>query len=136
MLNSITFLRKYHRFFDIMADYQFKDLVNIMAYCLTRFFIFSFQYYLVMHLLIPAIPFIDVILMVFIVFFIQSALPSLDLLDVPVRATASATLFAYVTTQQVAVIAAFTSIWLINLIIPAILGSVFIFNLKFFDRNI
>jgi uncharacterized membrane protein YbhN (UPF0104 family) len=136
LLNSISFLRKYHRFFDIMGDYKFNDLVKIMCYCLTRFFIFSFQYYLVIHLLIPEIPFVDVILMVFIVFFVQSALPSLDLLDVPVRATASATLFAYVTTQQVAVIAAFTSIWLINLIIPAILGSVFIFNLKFFDRSI
>lgn len=136
LLNSISFLRKYHRFFDIMGAYQFSELVKIMCFCLARFFIFSFQYYLVIHLLIPEIPFTDVILMVFIVFFVQSALPSLDLLDVPVRATASATLFAYVTGQQVAVIAAFTSIWLINLIIPAILGSVFIFNLKFFDRNL
>jgi Uncharacterised protein family (UPF0104). len=136
LLNSISFLRKYHRFFDIMGDYRLTELRNIMGFCLTRFFIFSFQYYLIIHLLIPEIPFVDVILMVFIVFFVQSALPSLDLLDVPVRATASATLFAYVTSQQVAVIAAFTSIWLINLIIPAILGSVFIFNLKFFDRNL
>lgn len=135
-LNSISFLRKYHRFFDIMGAYGFGEMLVIMCFCLTRFCIFSFQYYLVIHLLIPAIPFIDVILMVFIVFLIQSALPSLDLLDVPVRATASATLFAYVTTQQVAVIAAFTSIWFINLIIPAVLGSFFIFNLKFFDRNI
>ena len=136
LLNSISFLRKFHRFFDIMGTYKFTDLVNIMCFCLTRFFIFSFQYYLVIHLLVPDIPFVDVILMVFIVFFIQSALPSLDLLDVPVRATASATLFAYVTHQQIAIIAAFTSIWLINLIIPAILGSVFIFKLKFFDRNL
>ncbi|MCC8424624.1 hypothetical protein [Mucilaginibacter sp. UR6-11] len=136
LLNSVAFLKKYHRFFDIMGTYKFKDLVNIMCFCLTRFFIFSFQYYLVIHLLIPEIPFVDVILMVFIVFFIQSALPSLDLLDVPVRATASATLFAFVTHQQIAIIAAFTSIWLINLIIPAILGSVFIFKLKFFDRNL
>lgn len=135
ILNSIPFLRKYHRFFDIMATYKFNDLVKVMGFCLTRFSIFSFQYYLVIHLLIPGLPFFEIMLLVFIVFFIQSALPSLDLLDVPVRATASATLFAYVTTQQVAIIAAFTSIWLINLIIPAILGSVLIFNLKFFERN-
>jgi hypothetical protein len=135
LLNSISFLKKYHRFFDVMGTYKFNELVTIMWFCLARFFIFSFQYYLVIHLLLPAIPFYDVVMLVFIVFFIQSALPSLDLLDVPVRATAAATLFAYVTDQQIAVIAAFTSIWLINLIIPAILGSVFILNLNFFDRN-
>ncbi|WP_299354921.1 hypothetical protein [Mucilaginibacter sp.] len=136
LLNKVSFLKKYHRFFDIMGTYKFGELINIMCFCLARFFIFSFQYYLVIHLLIPYIPFHDVILMVFIVFFIQSALPSLDLLDVPVRATAAATLFAYVTHQQIAVIAAFTSIWFINLIIPAILGSAFVFKLKFFDRNL
>jgi len=136
LLNSISFLKKYHRFFDVMGQYKFIELVQIMCFCLARFFIFSFQYYLIIHLLIPTIPLFEVALMVFIVFFIQSALPSLDLLDVAVRSTAAATLFAYVTDQQIAVIAAFTFIWLINLIIPAILGSVFILKLNFFGRNI
>ena len=119
----------------VMGDYKFDELLKIMWFCLARFFVFSFQYYLVIHLLIPEIPLVEVLLMVFIVFFIQSALPSLDLLDIAVRSAAATTIFAYVTHQQVAVIAAFTSIWLINLIIPAILGSVFILKLNFFDRS-
>ena len=41
----------------------------------------------------------------------------------------------YLTDQKIAVMAAVSSIWLINLIIPAILGSVFVLKLKFFDRN-
>ncbi len=77
----------------------------------------------------------EVFLMVFIVFFIQSALPSLDILDIAVRSAAATAVFAYVTDQQVAIIAAFASIWLINLIFPAIIGSVFTLNIKFFDRN-
>ncbi len=136
LLNRISFLKKFHRFFDVMGQYKFIELLNIMGFCLARFFIFSFQYYLVIHLLIPGIPLFVVMMLVFIVLFIQSALPSLDLLDVAVRSTAAATFFAYVTDQQIAVIAAFTSIWLINLIIPAILGSAFIFKLNFFGRNI
>jgi hypothetical protein len=135
LLNRISFFKKFHRFFDVMGQYKFAELVNIMGFCLTRFFVFSFQYYLVIHLLIPGIPLFVVLMLVFIVLFIQSALPSLDLLDVAIRSTAAATFFAYVTDQQIAVIAAFTSIWLINLIIPAILGSVFIFKLNFFGRN-
>lgn len=136
LLNKVSFLQKYHRFFAIMGSYKFTELLNIMCFCLTRYFIFSFQYYLLIHLLVPEIPFHEVVLLVFVVHFIQSAMPSLDLLDVSVRATASATLFAYVTKQQIAIIAAFSLIWLINLIIPAILGSVFVFKLKFFDRNV
>lgn len=135
LLNRISFLKKFHRFFNVMGKYKFTELLTIMGFCMARFFIFSFQYYLVIHLLIPGIPLFVVMLLVFIVLFIQSSLPSLDLLDVAVRTTAAATFFAYVTDQQIAVIAAFTSIWLINLIIPAILGSVFIFKLNFFGNN-
>jgi hypothetical protein len=136
LLNSVKFLRKFHRFFDIMGRYKFSELVRIMGFCVARFAVFSFQYYLVIHLLIPTIPMYDVFMMVFVLFFIQSALPSLDLLDVGVRNLAAGTLFAYVTDQKIAVMAAVTSIWLINLIIPAILGSVFVFKLKFFDNNL
>jgi hypothetical protein len=135
LLDRIPFLKKFHRFFEIMGRYRFAELRTIMYFCLGRFFIFSFQYYLVIHLLVPQIPMYEVFLMVFIVFFIQSALPSLDLFDIAVRSAVATTVFNYVTDQHVAIIAAFASIWLINLIFPAIIGSVFTLNIKFFDRN-
>jgi hypothetical protein len=134
LLNKIRFLKKYHRFFDIIGRYRFRELLSIMWFCLARFFVFSFQYYLVIHLLMPQIPVFPMMMMVFILFFIQSALPSLDLLDVGVRSMTASAFFVYITDQKLAVIAAVSSIWLINLIIPAILGSVFVLKLKFFDR--
>ncbi|GAA4324239.1 lysylphosphatidylglycerol synthase domain-containing protein [Mucilaginibacter gynuensis] len=134
-LNSIRFLKKYHRFFDIMGRYKKADLLNIMFFSLARFFVFSFQYYLVIHLLIPQISLATMMLVIFVFLFIQSAIPSLDVIDIGVRSLTATTLFSYVTQQPVAVIAAVSSIWFINLIIPAILGSVFVLKLKFFDRN-
>ena len=135
LLNRIKFLAKYHRFFDIMGRYKFDQLLNVMWFCLARFFVFSFQYYLVIHLLMPQLPVFPVMMMVLILFFIQSALPSLDLLDIGVRNFTASVLFVYITDQKLAVMAAVSSIWLINLIIPAILGSVFVFKLRFFDRS-
>jgi len=135
LLNRIKFLKKYHRFFDIMARYNFNELLLVIGYSLARFFVFSFQYYLVIHLLLPAIPFFEMMMTVVVFIFIQSALPSLDLLDIGVRSFTAAHLFLYITNQQIAIIAAVSAIWLINLIIPAILGSVFVLKLKFFDRT-
>src|SRR6185312_1328826 len=135
LLNRIKFLKKYHRFFDIMDRYHTHELLNIMLFCLTRFFVFSFQYYLVIHLLIPEMPVFQMMMMVFILFFIQSALPSLDLFDIVVRNYTATTFFVYITNQSLAVMAAVSSIWFINLILPAILGSVFVLKLRFFDRT-
>lgn len=134
LLNRIKFLRKYHRFFDIMDRYHTHELLNIMTFCLLRFFVFSFQYYLVIHLLIPDMPVFQMMMMVFILFFIQSALPSLDLFDIVVRNYTATTFFVYITNQNLAVMAAVSSIWFINLILPAILGSVFVLKLRFFER--
>ena len=82
------------------------------------------------------IPVFPMMMMVFVLFFVQSALPSLDIVDVAVRNGTAAYLFGYIVQQPVAVMAAVSSIWFINLIIPAILGSVFVFKLHFFDRNL
>jgi hypothetical protein len=135
LLNSIKFLKKFHRFFDIMGKYPIAELLNIMWFCLARFFVFTFQYYLIIHLLVPGIPILEMSLVMFVFFFIQSAVPSLDLLDIGVRAYTATALFGYVTNQTVAIVVAVSLIYIINLIIPAILGSVFVLKLKFFDRT-
>src|SRR5690606_12592826 len=104
-------------------------------YCLFRFMVFTSQYYLIIHLLIPEIAIFEMVMIVFLLFFVQSALPSLDLLDIGVRASAAAYFFSFVTDQELAIMAATACIWLINLIIPAILGSVFVLKLNFFDSS-
>lgn len=135
ILDRIRFLQKYRRFFDIMGRYSHQELLTVIGYSLARFFVFSFQYYLVIHLLLPELPFFQMMMTVIVFIFIQSAMPSLDLLDIGVRSFTAAHLFSYITNQQLAIIAAVSSIWLVNLIIPAALGSVFVLKLRFFDRT-
>ncbi|MCO5936816.1 flippase-like domain-containing protein [Mucilaginibacter sp. RB4R14] len=136
LLDKIGFLKKYHRFFEIMGRYNTNELLTVIGYSLARFFVFSFQYYLIIHLLLPDIPFVEMMLTVFVFLFIQSAIPSHDLLDIGVRSFTAMHLFLYITNQQIAIIAAVSCIWLINLIIPAIIGSLFVFKMKFFDRTV
>lgn len=135
LLGKVKWLKKYKRFFDIISRFSFAELSTVFAFCLARFSVFSFQYYLVIHLLLPHLPVFPTMMMVFNNFFIQSALPTLDILDVGLRGLTASTFFGYITNQQIAVLAAVSSIWLTNLIIPAILGSVFVLKIKFFDRN-
>jgi hypothetical protein len=79
LLDRIPYIKKFHRFFDIMGRYKKQELINIMGFSLARYAVFSFQYYLIIHLLIPVIPVFQMMMLVFVFFFVQSALPSLDL---------------------------------------------------------
>lgn len=134
-LNSIKFLKKYKRFFSVLNRYHQKELIKVMLFSIARFAVFTIQYILIIYLLLPEIAFYKSALMVFILFFIQSALPSLDLLDVGVRSLTATYFFGFITPHHVAIMAAIALIWFVNLIVPAVIGSYFVFKLKFFDSR-
>lgn len=135
ILLSMRFTRKYKKFYTILARYRKTELLKILLFCLARYAIFSTQYFIMFKWLIPEIHAFDIIMLVCILFFVQSSLPSLDLLDIGIRSVTALFFFKYVTAQNTEVVACTASIWLINIIIPAILGSFFVFKLNFFGTH-
>ncbi|WP_316808506.1 lysylphosphatidylglycerol synthase domain-containing protein [Pedobacter agri] len=132
ILLSFKFTRKYKKFYSILGRYRKAELFKIILFCLARYAVFSSQYFILFVWLIPGLQYLDIVMMTCLLFLIQSALPSLDLFDVGIRSVTAVELFKHVTDQHVAVIACTASIWLINIIIPAILGTYFVFKLNFF----
>jgi len=132
ILLSFKFTRKYKKFYSILGRYRKGELFRIMLFCLARYAVFSSQYFILFVWLIPGLQYMDIVMMTCLLFLIQSALPSLDLFDVGIRSVTAVELFKHVTDQHIAVIACTASIWLINIIIPAILGTYFVFKLNFF----
>lgn len=135
ILLSFRFTRKYKKFYSVLSKYQTTELLGILMFCLARYLVFSTQYFILFNWLIPEIHYLDILMMVSILFFVQSTLPSLDIFDIGVRSVTAAYFFGFVTTQDIAVIACIAIIWLINIIIPAILGSYFVFKLDFFGNS-
>lgn len=135
LMGRLRWFSKIKRFFNLLERYSTKQLRYVFFLSLARFVVFTSQYALIMQILLPGLPFIPMVLMVFLLFFIQSAMPSLDLVDVGVRSLTAGYLFAFITQQELAVMASAASIWFINLIVPAIIGSVFIFKINFFGHS-
>jgi uncharacterized membrane protein YbhN (UPF0104 family) len=135
LLMKVNFLKRFKRFFIIFSKYKSEDISRILVYSISRYFIFTIQYFLVIHLLVPDIQLFEMGMILFIFYFIQSALPSLDLLDIGVRASVATYFFAFITNQEISIMAAITCVWLINLIIPAIFGSVFVLKINLFGRS-
>ncbi len=134
ILLSIRFTRKYKKFYYILAQYKKLELLKILGFNFARYAVFIIQYLILFKWLIPGINTLDVLMLVSILFFIQSALPSLILFDIGIRSITALFLFKYVTTEYTAVVACIASIWLINIIFPAILGTYFVFKLNFFGN--
>lgn len=135
LVGRLRFLRKIKPFFAVLEDFSTRELTNVLLLSLARFVIFTSQYIVLMLVFLPSMPFAAMVLMIFILFFIQSAVPSLDIFDFSVRSFVASNLYSYITTQEIAVMAIVSCIWFVNLILPAILGSVFVFNVNYVNNN-
>ncbi len=130
-VGKFKFLSKIKTFFSVLEDFKTRELAEVLLISLLRFLIFTSQYIILMQVILPSLPFIPMLLMIFILFFIQSALPSLDLFDFSVRSFVASNLYSYITDQEIAVMAIVSCIWFVNLILPAIIGSVFVLRTNY-----
>ena len=135
LVGKIGFLKKIQPFFDVLRDVSLQQLGYVLFLSLVRFIIFTSQYVLLMLVILPEMAVLPMIIMIFILFFVQSALPTLDIFDFSVRSFVASNLYAYITTQDIAVMAIVSFIWFINLILPAIIGSVFVLNVNYFSDS-
>ena len=135
ILLSIKYTRKYKKFYTILARYKKIELLKILLFSLARYLVFSTEYFIMFNWLVPGIDYMHILMLVSILFFVQSSLPSLDLLDIGIRSVTALFFFKFVTNQSTAVVACIASIWFINIIIPAILGAYFVFKLNFFGSD-
>ncbi|WP_164111301.1 MULTISPECIES: lysylphosphatidylglycerol synthase domain-containing protein [Sphingobacterium] len=135
LVARVKWLRKVSPFFSVLKDVRFRDLLYVLLLSLARFIIFTSQYVILMMVILPEIPLVSMILMIFILFFVQAAVPSLDIFDFSVRSFVASNLYGYVTTQEIAVMAIVSCIWFVNLILPAIIGSFFVLNVNYLSDN-
>lgn len=130
-----SFLRRVRKFLSLLGRYNKKELAVVFLYSLMRYVVFSSQYFILFSILIPDISGIQMLITIFLLFFIQSALPSLDLLDVGVRSLTASYIFSFITGEELVVMAIVASVWFVNLILPAIIGSGFVFKINFFASS-
>ncbi|MGF1925278.1 MAG: hypothetical protein ACQUHE_13965, partial [Bacteroidia bacterium] len=129
LMTNIKYLQQYKRYLRILSSYDNPFLTRILLICLFRFFILVVQYYLLIHLFLPSITFAQVTLMITLMFTIQSIVPTISVLDIGLRGVTAVYLFGFITDQHTTIVIVTTIIWLVNLIIPSLIGLLLIIRL-------
>ncbi|HMR19822.1 MAG TPA: lysylphosphatidylglycerol synthase domain-containing protein, partial [Sphingobacterium sp.] len=135
LVAKIKFLRKIKPFFAVLETVDKRQLFRVLLFAFARFVIFTSQYVLLMLVILPGLPTLSMVLMIFILFFVQAVVPSLDIFDFSVRSFVASNLYAYITTQEIAVMAIVSCVWFVNLILPAIIGAFFVLNVNYLSDS-
>lgn len=114
--------------------YNFNEMLYTFSLSLMRYLVFSFQYYLILLVFGIDVGIIDSFILIALTFFISSAIPSYALSEITVRSATSVYFFSTVSNDSLSIVAASITMWVINLAIPAIIGSRYIWKLNFFEE--
>lgn len=101
---------------------------NIFA--IARYLTFSHQYYFLFVLFGINAPYWEVIATITTVYFIASALPTFQFLDFAVKGGVAIWFFDKLNIDEVVVLFITTFMWLLNVVIPVVMGSYYVFTFK------
>lgn len=108
----------------IYKQYKRKELETVLLYSLIRYLVFSMQFYVLLIFFGVHIPLIQALILIFIMYMIQTVSPTTGVTELLVRGTTAVFLFQSFTNNMTGVLSASYGIWIINLLVPALIGAV------------
>ena len=141
LLNGLKRLRK---FFRIFAFYHNREMATVILLSLARYLVFSTQFYLLLLLFDVRIPYLNGLVLIALIYFIMTIIPTIALTELGIRGSVALYIFGLYFGQllpvtgnsNMGVFAASTLLWIINLGIPAMIGTIFVFRLQFFRKTV
>jgi len=117
----------------ILEELGVTRLLRVFALSFIRYWVFIFQYILILQLMDVDMNSWQIAWTVSVMFLILALIPTIALAEVGIRGQLSIQLFGLFTTNNVGVIAGTIGIWFINLVVPAIVGSLLILGIKIYS---
>jgi len=131
---KFKFLKKYEEYSDVFSYYSTTELLYIIFLSIARYAVFSFQFYILLRFFLVDISLIESLTMSSLVFLTISIIPTIALTEIGVRGSIAIYFFGLVSANHIGILTATFALWFTNLVLPALLGTILVYNLKFFRK--
>lgn len=135
VLLSIPFIKKFDFFFEKLALLPIKGLTIILLLSALRFVIYTVQYIILFRLFGVEIAVFTAAALVSLMMLLLALVPSIALVELGFRGQIGLRLFSLVSANAAGILATTAGIWVINLIIPALAGSLMVLGIRIFTRK-
>lgn len=140
---SGKYYNKIEKYAEVFSWYNQRELSVVLLLSIGRYLIFSFQFYLLLGVFRVNIDYSSAMMLIAVVYFLMTIIPTIAITEIGVRGSVSLYIFQNhfesvgVWSEEVAmgVVSASSLLWLFNLVLPALIGTFFVFSLKFFRKS-
>jgi hypothetical protein len=114
----------------VLDEFDNQQLARILFLSFVRYLVFVGQYILLLKVMQVDIFSLVSFWLISVFYLVLAIAPTLGFIELPIRAKASWEILKFYTTNQLGVGTAALGIWLINLVVPAVIGGLLILSVK------
>lgn len=140
---SGKYYKKIEKYAQVFSWYNQKELLNVLLLSIIRYAVFSLQFFLLLQFFGINTNYFVAMMLIAVIYIFMTIIPTIALTEIGVRGSVSLFVFQHhfetlgLWNSEIAigVVSASAILWFINLIFPAILGTIFVFSLRFFRKS-
>ncbi|MEC9209345.1 MAG: lysylphosphatidylglycerol synthase domain-containing protein [Bacteroidota bacterium] len=134
VLSKFKFLSKFAKYNEVFTFYNSSELLEVLLYSTARYIVFSTQFFILLQVFEVHISYLDAVVLTTAMLFVISVIPTIAITEIGVRGSVALFLFGLVSSNTIGILSATFVMWVINLLLPALIGTAFIFTLNFFRK--
>ncbi len=136
MMEKVPAMQKVVTHIRVLDEFDNIQLIRILFLSLVRYMVFVLQYVLLLQVMQVEIGLVLCFWIITVFYLVLAVAPTIGFIELPVRVGACWALLKFYTSNELGVGTAALGIWLINLVVPAIIGSLLILSIKIVkDKN-
>ncbi|MEL6865069.1 MAG: lysylphosphatidylglycerol synthase transmembrane domain-containing protein [Bacteroidota bacterium] len=127
-LPFIDRLKPFARHILLLREYESATLSRVLKYAFFRYLVYATQYLLLMAFFGIELPWLAGLSGVATIFLLQTSIPLPPMIGLVSRGNIALFIWGMFSSNELAILAATFGLWILNLVIPALIGTVFMLN--------
>ena len=126
----VTGKKFYRKLIELIHRYNKKDMIKTFGMSMLRYCVFSSQFLLMISMLIPELSFVEMFVGITLTYFFTTIIPTSVLGEIGIRGSVAMFIFEMFTSQVAIIFQISLLIWLINIVVPTLTGSIILLNVR------
>ena len=125
-----SYLRPYVQHLSVLRNYRSAALSRVLCFALARYFTYTLQYYLMLMYFGVEVPLLIGIACIAAIFLLQTSIPLPPIMGLLMRGEIALFVWGNFSENELSILASTFGLWVINMILPALIGIIFIMNIN------
>lgn len=127
--------KKWIHYIAVLDKFETASLLRLLSLSVTRYIIFTAQYLLLTDVFLVNVNWWQGFWLISVMFLILAVIPTFALAELGIRGKVAIFLLGNYSTNYAGILSCTIGIWIINLVIPALMGSLLILSVKLFSNK-